>query len=708
MRVVTCLVFTFVLAAGHITWAQPPRATRPQFRCEVPIFAGATSPDGATATMTVVSDGLACSIMNWGVPEENRNPATAGQITLAPQHGTAAFLGATVRYVADRDYVGRDAFAYRATALDRDGISRVINVRVQVEVRVAPFDRTPGLGRVAALTPQFPIRVGNEVPVPRKTKDVKALAPVDAELSRAQGVVVLDATIESDGKVSAARVIQSLPLLDAAAIDAVRQWEFTPTTVNGRAVPVIMTVAVNFPAPASAAIPGGASMRPAAAPDASDVQPIRLGPGMPAPQVLKRVTPSYTSEALRAGVQGSVMADVTVDPQGKVSDVQVVRSIPLLDDAAVAAARQWEFTPTVLNGRAVPVIVNLELTFTTRPSPATPPSTSSARPATSPVATPAPLERPSAVDPDIEAGFQSLQKRQFDDALKAFRVANDKRGQKCAVCYMGIARAYESMGAAKNVVESCDRALALESSDKSLIVQAHQLKAIALQDLGQGKDMKRLVEAEGELRAALALDPSANYLHFNLGIVLLRQGRDTDGVVELNEELALRPTSPQAERARKMIENPRRAREAFAPDFSVVTLEREFIDLAGLKGKVVLLDFWGTWCPPCVRAVPSLRAIQKRHRDDNFVLLSVSSDSDEAVVRRFTESNDMHWPQFWDRERKVQQAFDVRAFPTYVVIDADGVVRFRTAGGGPFEPDGLEKAIKAHLKAVAGRPSKGE
>src|SRR5580765_1779509 len=126
MKVVSCLVITFVLAAGHIAWPQPPGASRPQFRCEVPLFAGATSPEGATATMTVVSDGLACSIFNWGVPDENRNPATAGQITVAPQHGTASFLGATARYVADRDYVGRDAFAYRATALDRDGISRAI------------------------------------------------------------------------------------------------------------------------------------------------------------------------------------------------------------------------------------------------------------------------------------------------------------------------------------------------------------------------------------------------------------------------------------------------------------------------------------------------------------------------------------------------------------------------------------------------------
>jgi thiol-disulfide isomerase/thioredoxin len=285
--------------------------------------------------------------------------------------------------------------------------------------------------------------------------------------------------------------------------------------------------------------------------------------------------------------------------------------------------------------------------------------------------------------------------------VKAFKDANDRRGAGCASCYVGLARAYESLGAAKNVVEACDKALTLAGADRLVAVMAHQLKAIALQDLGLNKDPKRLREAEQELRAALGIDRSASFLHYNLGVVLLREQRDADGIAELKEELALRPDSPYADRARKMIENPRRAREAFAPDFSMVTLDREFMDVSSLRGKVVLLDFWGTWCPPCVSAVPALRGLQKHFKDDNFVLLSVSSDSDEAVVRRFTETNQMTWPQYWDRDRKVQQAFDVRAYPTYVLIDGDGVVQFRTTGGGAIEPAGLESAIKTQLKRLS-------
>src|SRR5262249_29962734 len=159
----------------------------------------------------------------------------------------------------------------------------------------------------------------------------------------------------------------------------------------------------------------------------------------------------------------------------------------------------------------------------------------------------------------------------------------------------------------------------------------------------QTNDLRRLGQAEEELRAAMAIDPSANYLHFNLGFVFLREGRDADGVAELKAELDMRPDSPYAIRARQMIENPRRARENYAPPFSVVTLDHEFLDLNALKGKVVLLDFWGTWCPPCVTAVPTLRSLQKHHAKDPFVIVSVSSDSDEAIVRAFVDKNQMAW-----------------------------------------------------------------
>ena len=91
-----------------------------------------------------------------------------------------------------------------------------------------------------------PVRVGGDIRVPAKIKDAKPVYPPEAMASRVQGIVILEALIGVDGSVEQARVLRSIPLLDQAALDAVRQWQFTPTLLNGAPVPVIMTVTVNF------------------------------------------------------------------------------------------------------------------------------------------------------------------------------------------------------------------------------------------------------------------------------------------------------------------------------------------------------------------------------------------------------------------------------------------------------------------------------
>ena len=94
--------------------------------------------------------------------------------------------------------------------------------------------------------PQAPVRVGGNIRPPQKIKDLRPVYPSIAQSARVQGVVIIEATIGPDGKVKDARILRSIPLLDQAALDAVRQWEFTPTLLNGVPVPVIMTVTVNF------------------------------------------------------------------------------------------------------------------------------------------------------------------------------------------------------------------------------------------------------------------------------------------------------------------------------------------------------------------------------------------------------------------------------------------------------------------------------
>jgi TonB family protein len=90
------------------------------------------------------------------------------------------------------------------------------------------------------------VRVGGAIRNPTKTKNVLPVYPAVAKSARVGGTVLVEATIGPDGKVADARVVRSVPLLDQAALDAVRRWEYAPTRVRGVAVPVIITVAINF------------------------------------------------------------------------------------------------------------------------------------------------------------------------------------------------------------------------------------------------------------------------------------------------------------------------------------------------------------------------------------------------------------------------------------------------------------------------------
>jgi periplasmic protein TonB len=94
--------------------------------------------------------------------------------------------------------------------------------------------------------PVEPVRVGGTIRPPVKIRDAQPVYPQMAIAARIEGIVIIDATIGADGQVLQVRLLRPLPFLDRAALDAVRQWQFTPTLLNGVPVPVLMTVTVRF------------------------------------------------------------------------------------------------------------------------------------------------------------------------------------------------------------------------------------------------------------------------------------------------------------------------------------------------------------------------------------------------------------------------------------------------------------------------------
>jgi protein TonB len=99
---------------------------------------------------------------------------------------------------------------------------------------------------VKPAVPPAPVRVGGAVRTPQRINEVSPVYPSIAQSARVQGIVIIEATIGETGNVINARILRSVPLLDQAALEAVRQWQYTPTLLNGVPVPVIMTVTVNF------------------------------------------------------------------------------------------------------------------------------------------------------------------------------------------------------------------------------------------------------------------------------------------------------------------------------------------------------------------------------------------------------------------------------------------------------------------------------
>lgn len=124
-------------------------------------------------------------------------------------------------------------------------IAFTVTVPVGAQATEASASGAPAASHGEAL-PEGVLRVGGEINPPIKLHHVSPDYPPDAQAARVQGVVVLETRIEGDGTVSEVRVLRSVPMLDEAAVSAVRQWRFTPTLHNGRPTPVIMTTTVNF------------------------------------------------------------------------------------------------------------------------------------------------------------------------------------------------------------------------------------------------------------------------------------------------------------------------------------------------------------------------------------------------------------------------------------------------------------------------------
>ncbi|MGA8072321.1 MAG: redoxin family protein [Candidatus Acidiferrales bacterium] len=289
--------------------------------------------------------------------------------------------------------------------------------------------------------------------------------------------------------------------------------------------------------------------------------------------------------------------------------------------------------------------------------------------------------------------------RKYELALDAYHKADKLAHHDSAACYLRIVAVERKLGDFSAALDAAKHAEKVAGDDKKTAIQAHLIRATLHAQMSGKPTDKKLKEAEQEIRDALALDPTQPLSQFDLGKVLLKQERDAEGVAELKKFLEMPGADDRSiAEARDMIVAPIRAREPFAPDFSFTTRENQKLSNAALRGKVVLFDFWGTWCPPCRESIPTIRDINKHYADRGLQIVGVSSDSDEAVWRTFIEAQHMDWSEYIDLSGSVLKAFEIDSFPTYVLLDKDGVIRFRQSGFGDMTRGELEEAINKTLK----------
>jgi peroxiredoxin len=137
-----------------------------------------------------------------------------------------------------------------------------------------------------------------------------------------------------------------------------------------------------------------------------------------------------------------------------------------------------------------------------------------------------------------------------------------------------------------------------------------------------------------------------------------------------------------------------------AEDFTAPELGGGAFHLAAHRGKTVLVNFWATWCPPCLAELPAMERLWQRHKGDGFVIVAVSLDADPTIVPSFVEARGVTFPVVLDPTSKVASSYGVRALPASFVIDRGGIVAALALG--PRAWDG--PASHALVESLARRP----
>jgi tetratricopeptide (TPR) repeat protein len=273
----------------------------------------------------------------------------------------------------------------------------------------------------------------------------------------------------------------------------------------------------------------------------------------------------------------------------------------------------------------------------------------------------------------LNNGNLLLRQGRIDDAVNEFRRAAKLRDDKCAECFQRIGQVYLQQGRLKEAAVALRQAAELKSPNEA---EMYNILGVVLYLQNEKQSFEEAVVA---LQKAIELSKGKVVkAYYNLGFALIKSGKEQEGIAVLKKFLELDPGATEVSQARAVIANLKMVDAKVAPSFSVKSHIGEELSLEKLRGKVVLLDFWASWCFPCRIDMPEVRKIWKQYGSDRFTIIGINLDSNRPSFEAYMKEEGITWLQYYDGlgwGNKISRLYGVYSIPQTVLIDQDGVIR---------------------------------
>lgn len=281
-----------------------------------------------------------------------------------------------------------------------------------------------------------------------------------------------------------------------------------------------------------------------------------------------------------------------------------------------------------------------------------------------------------------------VHRRMIDAALDSFKKADKQESGHCLACQRKMIKYGIELREWKTAEAAAEEMVEQAQGNKNVAVAHYQFGLVLTQEGMEKHKDELFVRAHDEMTKALAAAANFPNAVFADGRTLAYLRQDDAAKARFEEFVKMRPEDdPDKQRALRYIGQPELARARMAPAFAITTTDGQRVSMDDLAGKVVLIDFWATWCAPCREALPHMRDIAKKFQGQPLVVLSVSLDKDEQKWRDFIAKNEMTWPQYCDGgfTGPIAKMFGVAAIPHTFTIDADGVLQDEHIGDASIE-----------------------